>query len=316
MAYDVPVRRSWIPALLCALSVTSVVTNGRAVDDSAIVARVGERKVTAAMIKKALAGVPAFELAALGATKTDILRRYVDEAIVREEVLGEAAKVKGALDDRSVRYAIDKSLAGAVVRKEIDALGTKESIPPEEIKAYYEAHLAEYKTPERVRIWHIVTANKADADAALAKVKADPTREGWPKVVSESSLDPATKTSSGDLGFVSADGKTTEPKVVVPKEVATAAFAMKDGEMSAAPVQSSAGYHVLWRKGSVPALTRSIKDEGATIADLLFEQRREKGYKTLVERLRGAKKVEVDEELLPLVSLEVGPRPIPRQPKK
>ena len=268
------------------------------------------------MIKKALAGVPAFELAALGATKADILRRYVDEAIVREEVLAEAGKQKGALDDRSVRYAIDKALAGSLVRKEIDALGPKESIPAADIKAYYDAHLAEYKTPEKVRVWHIVTANKADADAALAKVKADPTREGWPKVVSESSLDPATKTSSGDLGFVTADGKTTEPKVVVPKEVATAAFALKDGEISATPIQSTAGYHVLWRKGSVPALTRSLKDETPTISDLLFEQRRENAYKTLVERLRGAKKVEVDEELLPLVSLEVGPRPIPRQPKK
>lgn len=306
-------RTSLVAALLVAATVTS---SARAVDDGAVVATIGERKITAAMIKKALAGVPGFELAALGSTKADILRKYVDEAIVREEVLAESAKLKGALDDRSVKHAIDKSLAGSLVRKEIDALGGKAGVPAEEIKAYYDAHLAEYKTPERARVWHIVTANKADAEAALAKVKADPTREGWPKLVSEVSLDPATKTSSGDLGFVSADGKTTEPKVVVPKEIAAAVFAMKDGELSAAPVQSSAGYHVLWRKGSVPAMTRSLADETPSIRDVLYEQRREKAYKALVERLRGAKQVEVDEELLPLVSVDVGPRPIPRQPKK
>lgn len=313
MAYEGPVRRSSIPALLIALSVAS---SARAVDDGAVVATIGERKVTAAQIKKALAGVPAFELAALGSTKADILRRYVDEAIVREEVLAEAAKQKGALDDRSVKHAIDKSLAGSLVRKEIDALGGKAAIPEADIKAYYDAHLAEYQTPERVRVWHIVVANKAAADAALAKVKADPTREGWPKIVGETSLDPATKTSNGDLGFISADGKTTEPKVVVPKELAAAAFAMKDGEISAAPVQSSAGWHVLWRKGSVPAMTRSLTDETPSIRDVLYEQRREAAYKSLVERLRGAKQVEVDEELLPLVTIDVGPRPIPRQPKK
>ncbi len=306
-------RRSSIPALLIALSVAS---SARAVDDGAVVATIGERKVTAAQIKKALAGVPAFELAALGSTKADILRKYVDEAIVREEVLAEAAKQKGALDDRSVKHAIDKSLAGSLVRKEIDALGGKAAIPEADIKAYYDAHLAEYKTPERVRVWHIVTANKAAADAALARVKADPTREGWPKIVGETSLDPATKTSNGDLGFISADGKTTEPKVVVPKELAGAVFAMKDGEISAAPVQSSAGWHVLWRKGSVPAMTRSLADETPSIRDVLYEQRRETTYKALVERLRGAKQVEVDEELLPLVNIDVGPRPIPRQPKK
>jgi peptidyl-prolyl cis-trans isomerase C len=297
-------------------SAASVVSSARAVDDNAIVATIGERKVTAASIKKALAGVPAFELQTLGNTRAEILRKYVDEAIVREEVLAEAARRKGALDDRSVRHALDKSLAGALVRKEIDAVGGKAGIPAEEIKAYYEAHLAEYRTPERVRVWHLVTANKADAEAALAKVKADPTREGWPKIVSEVSLDPNTKTSSGDLGFVTADGKTTEPKVVVPKELATAAFGLKDGEISAAPVQSSAGWHVLWRKGSVPALTRTLADETPTIRDLLYEQRREKAYKELLERLRGSGKIEVDEELLPLVTIDVGPRPIPRQPKK
>lgn len=294
----------------------SVVSSARAVDDAAIVATIGERKVTAANIKKALAGVPAFELQTLGSSRLEILKKYLDEAIVREEVLAEAARKKGALDDRSVRHALDKAVAGALVRKEVDAVGGKDAIPAEEIKAYYDSHIAEYRTPERVRVWHIVTATKADAEAALAKVKADPTREGWPKIVSETTLDPNTKTSSGDLGFVTADGKTTEPKVVVPKEVATAAFALKDGEISAAPVQSSAGWHVLWRKGSVPALTRSLADETPTIRDLLFEQRREKAYKDLVERLRGSNKIEVDEELLPLVNIDVGPRPIPRQPKK
>lgn len=310
-------RRSAVALVLLVLAASSgVAGSARAVDDGAIVATIGERKVTAAQIKKALAGVPAFELAALGQTKVDVLRKYLDEAIVREEVLAEAARKKGALDDRSVKVAIDKSLAGAIVRKELDALGGKAGIPDDEVKAYYEAHLAEYKFPERVRLWHIVTANKADAEAALAKVKADPTREGWPKIVSEHSLDPNTKTSSGDLGFITAEGKTSEPKVVVPKELAAAAFTLKDGEVAAAPVQSSAGWHVVWRKGSVPSVTRSLVDEGQTIREVLYEQRREKTYKALLERLRGSRKLEIDEELLPLVNVDVGPRPIPRQPKK
>ena len=310
-------RRSTVALLSLVLAASSgVAGSARAVDDGAVVASIGERKVTAAQIKKALAGVPAFELAALGNTKLDVLKKYLDEAIVREEVLAEAARKKGVLADRSVKTALDKSLAGAVVRKELDALGGKAGIPDDEVKAYYEAHLAEYKLPERVRVWHIVTAKKEDADAALVKVKADPTREGWPKVVAETSLDPNTKTSSGDLGFLTADGKTTEPKVVAPKELAAAAFALKDGEISAAPVQSSAGWHVLWRKGSVPALTRSLADESPTIREVLYEQRREKTYKALLERLRGSRKVEIDEELLPLVNVDVGPRPIPRQPKK
>ncbi len=287
-----------------------------AVEDTAVVARIGDRVVTAAHIRRALAGVPAFELAALGGSKAEILKKYLDEAIVREELLAQAGVKNGALADRSVQHASEKALAGALVRKELDALGNKDAIPAEEVKTYYDAHVAEYRTPERVRVWHIVTASKADAEAALAKVKADPTREGWPKIVSETSLDPNTKTSSGDLGFVGADAKSSEPKVFVPKELATAAFAMKDGEISAAPVQSSAGWHVLWRKGSVPPMVRSLEHETPTIRELLFEQRREKAYKALVEKARAGGKVEIDDELLPLPGIDVGPRPIPKQPGK
>jgi peptidyl-prolyl cis-trans isomerase C len=310
------VRAKWWLLAVVGSVAMGAAGSARAVDDAAVVATIGERKVTAAEIKKALKGVPAFELAALGSTKSDILKKYLDEAIVREELLAQAAKKQGATDDRSVRLALDKALAGALVRKEIGGLGGKDAITAEEVKAYYDAHANEYKTPERVRIWHIVTADKAAAEAALAKVKADPTREGWPKIVSETSLDPNTKLSSGDLGFVSADAKTTEPKVVVPKEVATAAFALKDGEISPAPVQSSAGWHVIWRKGSTPALTRTLEIESPTIRQLLWEQKRESTYRALVDRLRGTTKVEIDEELLPLPSVDVGPRPIPRQPKK
>ncbi|GAC1352964.1 MAG: hypothetical protein NVSMB1_21310 [Polyangiales bacterium] len=208
-----------------------------------------------------------------------------------------------------------KALAATFVRKELSALGKREDLPAAEVKAYYDTHVSEYQSPERIRLWHLVVATRADADAALAKLRADPTREGWPKLVSDVSLDPNTKRSSGDLGFVSADGKSTEPRVVVPKELATAAFALKDGEISPAPVQTSAGFHLLWRKGSVAPSVRTLADEAPTIREVLFQQKRENAYKAMVERLRGGSNVEMDEELLPLVSIDVGPRPIPK-PRK
>ncbi len=281
-------------------------------DTSPVVVKIGDRTVRASELRKALAGVPAFELLALGTTKIDVLHKYVDEAVVRELLVAEAAKKRGALADRGVQLQLMKALAGAVVRKELGGLGGPADVPIAEVQAYYDAHAAEYKSPERVRLWHLVVATKAEAEAALTKVLADPTREGWPKLVSEISLDPGTRKSSGDLGFVSADGKTTEPKVVVPKELATAGFALKDGEIGKTVVQSPSGFHVLWRKGSTPAMIRSLTEEAATIRELLFEQKREKAYKALVERLRTQAKVETDESLLPLPTLDVGARPVPR----
>jgi peptidyl-prolyl cis-trans isomerase C len=281
---------------------------------STVVVRIGDRTITSAAIEKALAGVPAFELAALGSTNREILRKYVDEAIVHEELLAAAARTKGALDERGVKLQLTKALASSLVRKELAAIGTRDDVPLDEVKAYYDAHVADYQQPERVRIWHLVVATKEAADAALAKVKKDPTREGWPKLVAETSLDLNSNKSSGDLGFVSADGKTSEPKIAVPLEVAKAAFALKDGELVAEPVKSAVGYHVVWRKGSVPATARTLADETLTIRAILYEQKCEKTYKALVDRLRGQAKIEIDEQALPLVTVEVAPRVAPKQP--
>ncbi|MEO7096373.1 MAG: peptidyl-prolyl cis-trans isomerase [Polyangiales bacterium] len=281
-----------------------------------VVARVGDRPIKTSFVKAALAGVPRFELEALGTTKLDILRRYVDEAVVREELLAEAARRKGALEDRAAMLQLNKSLAGALVRRELGKIGTRATIPAEEVKAYYDAHVAEYRTPERVRIAHIVVATKADADAVLAKALGDKTREGWAKLVADTSLDMSTKRTGGDLGFVSADGRSSEPKVVVPMKLVTAAFALADGEMVKEPVQSEAGWHIVWRRGHVPPLVRSLDQEEQTISELMFEQKQQDAYKGLLERLRGGGGVEIDEELLPIPTLDVGPRPLPKQPSK
>lgn len=307
--------------VIAAVTVGSLVLAGAATaqsqaqgGDDPVVARVGEREIRTSFVKSALAGVPRFELEALGTTKLDILRRYVDEAVIREELLAEAARRKGALDDRSTMLQLKKALAGAVVRRELAQIGTRDTLSMEEVKAYYDAHLSEYRTPERIRISHIVVATKADADAALAKALADPTREGWTKLVAETSLDKATQRTGGDLGFVSADGRSSEPKIVVPMKLVTAAFALDDGAMAKEPVQSEAGWHIVWRRGHVPPLVRTLSQEEQTIRELLFEQKQQNAYKGLLERLRNGTNVEIDEDLLPIPTLDVGPRPLPKQP--
>ncbi len=304
-------------AATCALSrgaIAQAAAPAAAPSSSAVVVRVGDRTFTVGALEKALAGVPAFELAALGGSKREILDRYVEEAIVHEELLAAAARAKGALDDRSVQLQLTKALASALVRKELASIGSRDDIPLDDVRAYYDAHLTDYRQPERVRIWHLVVATKVEADAALAKAKADPTREGWPKLVAETSIDQNTNKSNGDLGFVAPDGKTTEPKIAVPIEVAKAAFGLKDGELAAEPVKSALGWHLVWRKGSVAPTVRTLAEETLTIRAILFEQKREKTYRALVDRLRAQTKVDVDEALLPLVTVQLSPRGIPKQP--
>ncbi|MFI5301910.1 MAG: peptidylprolyl isomerase, partial [Polyangiales bacterium] len=159
---------------------------------------------------------------------------------------------------------------------------------------------------------HIVVATEEEAKTALTRAKADKSREGWPKLVTEVSLDPNTKRSSGDLGSVTIDGASQTPKVRVPIEVAKAAFELKDGELAPAPVKSTAGWHVVWRRGSTPASVRALATETATIRSALWEKKRREAYEGLVAKVRAATPVEVHEELLAEVKIETGPRAIPK----
>lgn len=281
-------------------------------DDDPIVVRIGDREVHASTLRRALAGVPAFELAALGTTKFDILKKYVEDAIVHEELLAIAAKNKGALDDHALQEQLKKAVAGALVRKTLGALGGRQGVPQSEVEAYYQQHIAEYQTPARVRIAHIVVANETDARAVLAKVLADPTREHWSQLCADTSLDPNTKRTAGDLGFVSIDGRSSEPKVLVPKKLAEAAFALKNGEVAKDPIQTEAGWHILWRRGDTPPLVRTLEMEEPTIRELLFEKKQKETYESLLDKLRSQTQVQIDEELLPIPTIEVGPRPVPK----
>lgn len=305
-------RHGLLPLLVAGLvALGTGLATAQQPDPDPVVVRIGDKVVRASALKRALAGVPKFELNALGTTKLAVLKKYVDEAIVHEELLAESARRKGALDDRMVIVQLRKVLAGALVRKELGAI-TKEGVTGAEIQAYYDAHLSEYQTPERIRLSHIIVATKADADALLVKVLADPTREGWAKLAADNSLDPNTKRSGGDLGFVSADGRSSEPKVVVPLKLATAGFALKDGEIGKEVIQSDAGWHILWRRGHVPAMTRTVAMEEATIRELLYEQKQQAAYKALIDRVHAANPLQIDEELVPIPSISVGPRPIPK----
>jgi peptidyl-prolyl cis-trans isomerase C len=99
-----------------------------------------------------------------------------------------------------------------------------------------------YRTPERVRVSHILVRTGGGGDAA-AKERAEDLRrraaEGAPfaDLAKEASDDPSAKRNGGDLGFI-------VPAMVDPA-FAAAAFAMKQpGELSPV-IKTAAGYHVI-----------------------------------------------------------------------
>lgn len=115
-----------------------------------------------------------------------------------------------------------------------------------EIEAYYAEHKGEFERPRRVRVAHVLVRvppvggseaeNSAKAKIA-AVIKRAQAGEDFGKLAKEVSEDTSNASQGGDLGMVG-------PGELVP-QFEQAAFALKKGEVSAAPVRTPFGYHAI-----------------------------------------------------------------------
>ena len=91
---------------------------------------------------------------------------------------------------------------------------------------------------EMVNARHILVADEETAKDIIAKLNAG---EDWAALASENSLDTANKDNSGALGWFSRGQMVAEFE--------EAAFALEPGEITAEPVQTSYGFHIIASDG-------------------------------------------------------------------
>src|SRR5262245_55699250 len=135
---------------------------------------------------------------------------------------------------RRVQYAV------------VDPKQFVQPVPEQDIEAYYKDHGAEFEQPRRVQVAHVLVRvppvggsdaeNQAKAKVA-AVIKRAQAGEDFAKLAREVSEDKANAAQGGDLGFVG-------PGDLVP-QFEQAAFALKKGEISPAPVRTPFGYHAI-----------------------------------------------------------------------
>jgi peptidyl-prolyl cis-trans isomerase D len=131
-------------------------------------------------------------------------------------------------------------------------------ISDEDAKAYYEQHKADFGTPERRHLRQIVFANAEDAKAASGQIAQG---KSFEEIVKERDL----KDSDTDLGVVTKSG-------VIDPAVADAAFALKDGEVSA-PVQGRFGTVIVQASQIEPAKQQSYEEAAPQIKRTIAQER-------------------------------------------
>ena len=176
-----------------------------------------------------------------------------------------------------------------------DQLKGKAEVTDADAEDFYKKNAEQFKQPEMVRASHILIAVAQDAKpelvvekekAAKAIVERVKKGEDFGKLAAELSEDPSAKQNSGDLDFFGREQ-------MVP-EFSTAAFKMKQDEVSAEPVRSQFGYHIIKVTGHKDAETVPLDQAKPKLMAYLQNQKKQQEIEKVVKEMRAKADVKVN----------------------
>jgi len=197
--------------------------------DQGVVARIGDKEITEAELATA-AAMYGDELAAM---PEDAKRSVMVDALIDIELARTAGRAAG-LDQTEEFRRQAAFLEGQALRAVFMEAEIAKRVDEAAVRKAYDAHIEAAQPVEEFRVRQILLGSEADAAAVIERLKA---REDFTTVAKEGSLDEASKTSGGDLGFM-AKG-TSLP------EIEEAIAGLSPGEFADKPVQTAFGYHVV-----------------------------------------------------------------------
>jgi peptidyl-prolyl cis-trans isomerase C len=233
-------------------------------------------------------------------TSLEQKKEFLD-SLIRFEVLAKEALRRGLDRDPEVVRTMKQVMIQKLMKDEFDAKITADSVSEAEMKAYYDANVADYVKPEEVRVSAVIVKNKAQADRVAAEAKGDAgkTNKGFRDLVTKYSSDEDTKIRGGDLRYFAADTKD------VPHPVAVAAFALiNTGDVSGTVDAGNGTFYVLKQTGRRRSVTKGLGDAKPQIRNKLFRDKRLEAQKTFLEGLRAQAKIEINEPNLAKVRID------------
>jgi peptidyl-prolyl cis-trans isomerase C len=187
-----------------------------------------------------------------------------------------------------------------LMKQEFETRVKPEDVKDDEMRKFYEEHKTEYNKPEEVRVSAIIVKDKGTADKVAAEAKGPKgvDNKGFRDLVTQYSIDEASKTRGGDLRYFAAD--STE----VPPEVAKAAFTLDKTGQVAGPIATKQGFYVIKQTGRRKALSKSFDEVKRQIQNRLYRDKRTQAMEDFVTNLRKQAKIAVSEDKLAKVRVD------------
>lgn len=225
---------AWILSLLLGATAAS----------ASVVATVNGDEITADEVNKVLMEGTQGRFDTLPADKQNELRQRVIEGLIAQELVFDDAQRSGVLETKEYKQELETLLSRLKVQlaakiweqQQFEAI----KVDAKEIKDYYDKNPDEFVDKEKIHARHILVKTQAEAEGIIKSMKAltgDKLKNEFIAQAKSKSTGPSAA-KGGDLGFF--------PRGQMVPSFNDAAFAMKEGTMSATPVQSQFGYHVIY----------------------------------------------------------------------
>lgn len=291
-------------------SPTALLTNEQAAQ---VLAKVGDKTITLGDYTAALEHMDQFDR--LRYQSPERRKELLDEMIT-VELLAMEAIAKGYDKEPLAEQELRAILRDAMLAEARKNAPTPADVPESEVRAWFEAHRAEYKDPERRRVSVIVLANEAEAHAILADAKKrGPGAAPWGELVRSKSLDPQARANvpidlAGDLGIVSPPGDLRGDNPRVPGEVRTAVFGIAElGGIYDKVVASGNRFYLVRLTQKIAPHERTYEEAERSIRVKLAQDKLRAKEDELIAELRKSVKIEIDEAALATVKVNTGAAP-------
>ncbi len=174
----------------------------------------------------------------------DAKQKVIDQAIERKLLIAEANK-SGVEKDKEYQEALKRAKSEIALDLWMAKIFNSVKIDAKEVKDYYDKNSEQFMQPAMVKARHVLLKTEDEAKDIIKQLDGLSGQKLTDKITelaASKSVDPSAKQNSGELGWFAANQMV--------KPFADAAFALKKGEVTKAPVQTQFGYHVILAEDS------------------------------------------------------------------
>lgn len=211
-------------------------------------------------------------LAALEGEKREVAEALIPAAPFMAEIKPDEAAMKAYYDANLAQYKVPERIRAEYVVLSAEELARGETVSEAELKAAFDARASQFGVAEQRRASHILVKTQEEADQLLEQVRKAPQR--FAELAKQHSIDTGSAANGGDLGM---NAKGSLASRALEEEI----FKLKPGGL--AVVKSEFGFHVVRLDAVQAGKAGTLEDARSGLTAELLRQKAAKKFAETAE---------------------------------